>query len=57
MVKHSSSKNGLNLDKTSQHPSGVNQIGGYVVMSLASAEDKGDVMNSICMDNPDVLVA
>jgi len=57
VVKDGSGKNGSDSDETGRHPSGVNQIGGNVFMSLASAGDQSDVMNSICVNHPDVLVA
>jgi len=57
VVEDSSGKNGLDSDKTGRHPSGVNQIGGDVFVSLASAGDESNMMNSICVNHPDVLVA
>jgi len=57
VVEDGSGKNGLDSDETGWHPSSVNQIGGDVFMFLASAGDKSDVMNSICVNHPDVLVA
>ena len=57
VVENGSGKNGSDSDKTGWHPSGVNQIGGDVFISLASAGDKSDMMNSICVNHPNVLVA
>jgi len=57
VVEDGSGKNGSDSDETGWHPSGVNQIGSDVFVSLASAGDKSDVMNSICVNHPDVLVA
>ena len=47
VVEDGSGKNGSDSDETGRHPSGVNQIG----------SDKSDVMNSVCVNHPDVLVA
>ena len=57
VVENGSSKNGSDSDKTSWHLSGVNQISDYLFFSLASAGDKSDVMDSIGVDHPDILVA
>ena len=57
VVEYGSSKNGSDPVKTGRYPSSINQIGGYLFVSLASAGNKSDVMNSICVDHPDVLVA
>ena len=42
VVEDGSSKNGLNLDETGQHPSGINQISGDVFVSLAGAGERCD---------------
>ena len=56
VVENSSGENSSDLDKTGRHPSGVNQIGRNLLMSLAGATYKSNVVDSICMDHPDVLV-
>ena len=56
VVEHGSSKNGSDSDKAGRHPSGINQIGRDVFMSLASATNKSNMVDSICMNHPDVLV-
>ena len=54
MVENGSSKNGLDSDETGWHPSSVNQ---NWWLSLASAGDKSNVMDSIGVDHSDILVA
>ena len=57
VVENGSSKNGSDSDETGWHPSSINQISGYIFFSLASAGNKSDVMDSIGVDHPDILIA
>jgi hypothetical protein len=56
MVEQSTSEYGSDSDKAGRYPSGKDQIGGDLFIPLAKARDKSNMMDSVCMDHPDVLV-